>query len=177
MTARQTGLWVTFKGLRLGALSWKENLVIAVTSVAPAYSLAATLVVLVTVADVKTPALFIVGFIPAVLTAFAFRELAKETPDCGSTFTWATRAFGPWAGWIGGWALIVASTAAVGNAAQIAAVYLLKACDLKVLCGFDVDADRSGRHNGRGRCRARSVASAGPCVRRAVPNCSMAAGR
>ena len=102
MTARQTGLWVTFKGLRLGALSWKENLVIAVTSVAPAYSLAATLVVLVTVADVKTPALFIVGFIPAVLTAFAFRELAKETPDCGSTFTWATRAFGPWAGWIGG---------------------------------------------------------------------------
>jgi amino acid transporter len=124
---------VTFKGLRLGALSWKENLVIAVTSVAPAYSLAATLVVLVTVADVKTPALFIVGFIPAVLTAFAFRELAKETPDCGSTFTWATRAFGPWAGWIGGWALIVASTAAVGNAAQIAAVYLLKACDLKVL--------------------------------------------
>jgi amino acid transporter len=133
VTARQTGHWVTFKGLRVGALSWKENLVIALTSVAPAYSLAATLVALVMVAGVKTPALFIVGFIPAVLTAFAFRELAKENPDCGSTFTWATRAFGPWAGWIGGWALIVASTAAVGNAAQIAGVYLLKACDLKVL--------------------------------------------
>ncbi|WP_077089890.1 APC family permease [Mycobacterium rhizamassiliense] len=133
MTARQTGGWVTFKGLRVGTLGFGENLVIALTSVAPAYSLAATLVALVTVAGVKTPALFIVGFIPAVLTAFAFRELAKETPDCGSTFTWVTRAFGPWVGWIGGWALVVASTAALGNAAQIAAIYLLKAYDLKTL--------------------------------------------
>lgn len=133
MTARQTGRWVTFKGLRANALSSSENLVIALTSVAPAYSLAATLVALVTVAGVKTPAVFIIGFIPALLTAFAFRELAKETPDCGSTFTWATRAFGPWVGWIGGWALVIASTAAVGNAAQVAAVYLLKACNRDAL--------------------------------------------
>jgi amino acid transporter len=133
VTARHTGRWVTFKGLRVGTLSLTENLVIAVTSVAPAYSLAATMVALVTVAGTKTPALFVIGFIPAMLTAFAFRELAKEAPDCGSTFTWVTRAVGPWAGWIGGWALVIASTAAVGNAGHVAAVYLLEACDHNAL--------------------------------------------
>lgn len=133
MTARTAGVWVTYKGLRSGTLSLGENVVIAVTSVAPAYSLAAALAALVAVAGPKTPSLFIVGFVPVVFTALAFRELARDAPDCGSTFTWATRAFGPWVGWIGGWALVISATVAVGNAAQVAAVYLLEALDLDSL--------------------------------------------
>jgi hypothetical protein len=68
-----------------------------------------------------------------LLTAFAFRELARQTPDCGSTFTWATRAFGPWVGWLAGWAAFIAATVAVGNGAQIAAIYLLNALHLNAL--------------------------------------------
>ncbi|WP_158086178.1 APC family permease [Mycobacterium paraseoulense] len=119
--------------MRSGTLSATENVVIAVTSVAPAYSLAATLTALVALVGPKAPALFIIGFIPTMLTAFAFRELAKKAPDCGSTFTWTTRAFGPWVGWISGWALVIASMVGVGNGAQVATVYLLEALDLHSL--------------------------------------------
>ena len=31
------------------------------------------------------------------------QEMNKYDPDCGTTFTWATRAFGPKTGWAGGW--------------------------------------------------------------------------
>jgi amino acid transporter len=121
------------KGLRSGTVGLTGSVVVAVSSVAPAYSLAAALAGMVAVVGVKTPALFVIGFIPMMLTAFAFRELARETPDCGAAFTWNTRAFGPWVGWLAGWAAVIAATVAVGNGAQIAAIYLLDAFHLNKL--------------------------------------------
>jgi amino acid transporter len=118
------------KGLRPGAVGLTGSIVIAASSVAPAYSLAAVLAGMVAAVGAKTPALFVIGFLPMMLTAFAFRELAGETPDCGSTFTWTTRAFGPWVGWLAGWAALIAAIVAVGNGAQIAAIYLLQAMHL-----------------------------------------------
>ncbi|OBI45517.1 amino acid transporter [Mycobacterium sp. E796] len=119
------------KGLRPGAVGLKGSLVIALSSVAPAYSLAAVLAGMVAATGAKSPALFVIGFVPMLLTAFAFRELARETPDCGSTFTWVTRAFGPWVGWLAGWCSLIAAVVAVGNGAQIAAIYLLEALHLQ----------------------------------------------
>lgn len=118
------------KGLRPAAVGLTGSLVIALSSVAPAYSLAAALAGMVAATGTKTPALFVIGFIPMLLTAFAFRELAHEMPDCGSTFTWVTRAFGPWIGWLAGWCSLIAAIVAVGNGAQIAAIYLLEALHL-----------------------------------------------
>ncbi len=43
-----------------------------------------------------------------LLIAFAYRELNNAVPDCGTTFTWGTKAFGPWVGWMGGWGVAVA---------------------------------------------------------------------
>ena len=37
--------------------------------------------------------------------ASGYRELNRVAPDCGITFTWATKAFGPRTGWTGGWGL------------------------------------------------------------------------
>lgn len=121
------------KGLKPGTVSLTGSVVIAVSSVAPAYSLAAVIGGMAAVVGVKTPALLVVGFLPMMLTAFAFRELANETPDCGATFTWTTRAFGPWVGWLAGWASVITATVAVGNGTQVAAVYLLKALQLNAL--------------------------------------------
>jgi amino acid transporter len=118
------------KGLRPGTVGLTGSLVIALSSVAPAYSLAAVVAGMVAATGAKTPALFVIGFVPMMLTAFAFRELARETPDCGSTFTWVTRAFGPWVGWLAGWCSLIAAIVAVGNGAQIAAIYLLEAVHL-----------------------------------------------
>src|SRR5688572_21836815 len=55
--------------------------------------------------------------------AFAYRELNRAVPDCGTTFTWGTKAFGPWVGWLGGWGVAVAGIIVLANLAQIAGYY------------------------------------------------------
>ena len=83
------------KGLRAGALGLISSVVIAVSSTAPAYSMAATLGLIVAVVGVHSPGTLIVSFVPMLCIAYAFRELNKADPDCGTTFTWTARAFGP----------------------------------------------------------------------------------
>ncbi len=112
------------KGLQAGALGLVGNVVIGLAAVAPAYSLAATLGYVVLEVEDKAPAMFLLAFIPMLLVAFAYKELSQDTPDCGTTFTWGTKAFGPWIGWIGGWGLAVSAIIVLANVAEIAAIYL-----------------------------------------------------
>jgi amino acid transporter len=114
------------KGLQVGALGLVGNIVIGLAAVAPAYSLAATLGFVVFAVQEKAPAMFLVAFVPMLLVAFAYRELSRDTPDCGTTFTWGTKAFGPWIGWIGGWGLAVSAIIVLANVAEVAAIYLFR---------------------------------------------------
>jgi amino acid transporter len=116
----------TGKGLRPGALGLISSVVIAVSSTAPAYSMAATLGLIVAIVGVHAPAMLIVSFLPMLCIAYAFRELNKVDPDCGTTFTWTTRAFGPWAGWMGGWGIIAADIIVMASLSQIAGRYAFK---------------------------------------------------
>src|SRR6516165_3555808 len=86
------------KGLKSGALGLISSTVIATASVAPAYSIAATLVFVVLAVGLQAPAVSVLAFIPMLLTSIGYSELNKADPDCGTTFTWATRAFRPGAG-------------------------------------------------------------------------------
>ncbi|UNB51125.1 APC family permease [Mycolicibacterium sp. YH-1] len=117
---------VAGKGLQAGALGLVGNIVIGLAAVAPAYSLAATLGYVVLAVGDKAPAMFVLAFIPMLLVAFAYKELSQDTPDCGTTFTWGTKAFGPWIGWIGGWGLAVSAIIVLANVAEVAAIYLFK---------------------------------------------------
>ena len=72
----------------------------------------------------QVPAIILVGFIPMLLVAFGYRELNKRMPDSGTSFTWATRAFGPWVGWMAGWGLIAATILVLSNLAGIAVDFL-----------------------------------------------------
>jgi len=111
------------KGLKPGALGLASSVVIGMASTAPAYSLAATLGFVVIVVGVKAPAIMLLAFIPMYFIAVAYAELNKREPDCGTTFTWAIRAFGPRAGWMGGWGIIAADVIVMSNLAQIAGIY------------------------------------------------------
>ncbi len=111
------------KGLRAGSLGLISSVVIAVSSTAPAYAMAATLGLIVAVVGVHSPGTLIVSFLPMLCIAYAFRELNKADPDCGTTFTWTTRAFGPWAGWMGGWGIIAADVIVMASLSQIAGRY------------------------------------------------------
>lgn len=132
-TATATANVVTDKGLQAGALGLVGNVVIGLSAVAPAYSLAATLGYVVLAVGDKAPAMFALAFIPMLLVAFAYKELSEDTPDCGTTFTWGTKAFGPWIGWIGGWGLAVSAIIVLANVAEIAAIYLFKFLGLEDL--------------------------------------------
>src|SRR6201985_1578904 len=114
------------KGLRAGALGLISSVVIAVSSTAPAYSMAATLGLIVAIVGVHSPGTLIVSFLPMLCIAFALRELNKAAPDCGPTFTWTARAFGPRAGWMGGWGLIAADIIVMASLAQIAGRYFMQ---------------------------------------------------
>ena len=65
----------------------------------------------------------LLAFVPIYLIAVAYQELNKAEPDCGTTFTWASRAFGPLVGWMGGWGIIAADVIVMANLAQIAGAY------------------------------------------------------
>ncbi len=113
------------KGLKTGAIGYASNLVIAVASTAPAYSMAATLgfVMLVSGVGLQSPAIILVSFIPILFISMGYRYLNQADPDCGTTFTWAARAFGPQTGWMGGWGIITSDVLVMASLAQIAALY------------------------------------------------------
>ncbi|GAB3533981.1 APC family permease [Arthrobacter tecti] len=111
------------KGLAAGTLGVFGSVVIGLASTAPVYSLAATLGFVVLAVGAQAPIAFILAFIPMLFIAFAYRELNRDVPDCGTAFTWGTKAFGPWVGWMAGWGVAVAGIVVLANLAQIAGLY------------------------------------------------------
>ena len=112
------------KGLKSGALGLISSTVIATASVAPAYSIAATLVFVVLAVGLQSPIIAIIAFVPMLLTSIGYSEMNKADPDCGTTFTWATRAFGPKTGWAGGWGIVAADVIVMASLAQVASAYV-----------------------------------------------------
>jgi len=113
------------KGLKTNAIGYISNLVIAVASTAPAYSLAATLGFIVGVSGIgaHAPAVLIVSFIPMLCVSVGYRFLNRADPDAGTSFAWVTRAFGPQLGWINGWAIFLADVIVMASLAAIASNY------------------------------------------------------
>jgi len=114
----------TQKGLKTGTLGLISSTVMATASVAPAYSLAATLGFVVVAVGLKSPSVAVLAFVPMILTSIGYSELNKADPDCGTTFTWATRAFSPATGWAGGWAIVAADVLVMASLAQVAGQYI-----------------------------------------------------
>jgi amino acid transporter len=112
------------KGLKPGALGLVSSVVMGVASTAPAYSLAATLFFVVVAVGLKSPAVAVLAFIPMLLCSIGYSEMNKADPDCGTTFTWGTRAFGPKTGWAGGWAIVAADVLVMASLAQVAGQYV-----------------------------------------------------
>src|SRR5579863_5195311 len=111
------------KGLKSGALGLVSSVVMGVASTAPAYSLAATLFFVVAAIGLQSPAVAVLAFVPMLLCSIGYSEMNKADPDCGTTFTWAARAFGPKTGWAGGWGIIAADVLVMASLAQVAGQY------------------------------------------------------
>src|SRR5690348_4586603 len=112
------------KGLKAGALGLVSSVVMGVASTAPAYSLAATLFFVVAAVGLKSPLVAVLAFVPMLLCSIGYSELNKADPDCGTTFIWAARAFGPKTGWAGGWGVVAADVLVMASLAQVAGQYV-----------------------------------------------------
>jgi amino acid transporter len=112
------------EGLKPDAIGFVDALVIGLASTAPAYSLAAVIGSVTLVVGVQAPAALLVSFVPMFLIAGAFFYMNRADPDAGTTFSWVTRAMGPWAGWIGGWAVCTTGILVIGSLADVGARYL-----------------------------------------------------
>jgi amino acid transporter len=119
------GIQVEDKGLKTNAISFLSNIVIGVASTAPGYSMAATLGFIAAVGGLgfQSPAVILVCFFPMAAIAAAYYYMNRADPDCGTTFTWMTRAMGPWLGWQGGWAIVVADVLVMPSLASVAGNY------------------------------------------------------
>ncbi|MFI8941295.1 APC family permease [Streptomyces syringium] len=111
---------VRTKGLSGNSVGLLGSAVIGISTVAPVYCLTSTLGPTVGQVGVQMPAVFLAGFLPMLLVAFAYRELNKAIPDCGTSFTWTVRAFGPRVGWMCGWGLVIATIIVLSNLAGVA---------------------------------------------------------
>ncbi|MEV5640269.1 APC family permease [Streptomyces flaveolus] len=111
------------KGLGGNSVGLLGSAVIGVSTVAPVYCLTSTLGSTAGEVGVQMPAVFLAGFLPMLLVAFAYRELNKAMPDCGTSFTWTVKAFGPRVGWMCGWGLVIATIIVLSNLAGVATSY------------------------------------------------------
>lgn len=118
-TAEQSAGLVS-KGLASGKVGTFSGAILGISSVAPGYTLTASIGLIVAAVGLKMPAILIAGFIPMFLTAYAYRELNSRAPDCGASFTWSTKAFGPYVGWMCGWGMVMATIIVLSNLAAIA---------------------------------------------------------
>ncbi|GEB98133.1 hypothetical protein CFL01nite_16280 [Corynebacterium flavescens] len=93
---------ISAKGLATGKVGLIGAVVIGISCIAPTYTLTSGLGPTISAVGEFVPAVLLLGFLPMLLVAFAYRELNNAVPDSGTSFTWATKAFGPWVGWMGG---------------------------------------------------------------------------
>ena len=109
------------KGLKKNAIGFVDALIIGLASTAPAYSLAAVLGAVALEVDLQAPAVLLFSFAPMFLIAAAFFYMNRADPDCGTAFSWITRAMGPYVGWMAGWAICTTGILVIGSLADIAA--------------------------------------------------------
>ncbi|WP_318199865.1 APC family permease [Streptomyces sp. SCL15-4] len=114
---------VRSKGLGGDSIGLLGSAVIGLSTVAPVYCLTSTLGSTAGEVGLHMPAVFLAGFLPMLLVAFAYRELNKAVPDCGTSFTWTVKAFGPHVGWMCGWGLVIATVIVLSNLAGVATTY------------------------------------------------------
>ncbi|MBB2910007.1 amino acid transporter [Streptosporangium becharense] len=111
------------KGLSRNSVGLWSSVALGVSTVAPVYCLTATLGPTVGEVGPQMLAVFVAGFLPMFLVAYAYRELNRRFPDSGTSFTWTVKAFGPWVGWMCGWGLVVATIIVLSNLAGVAVTF------------------------------------------------------
>ena len=87
---------------------------------------------------VRAPGVLLVSFVPMFFVAAAFYWMNRVDTDCGTTFAWVTRALGPYAGFMGGWAVCMTGILVVGSLADVSALFIYDLFGLDALRKSDL---------------------------------------
>jgi amino acid transporter len=95
--------------LQRGALGVGESIVMGVAGTAPAFSLAATTASLIAAVGLLSAGTLVYCGLIMFGVTFAFMHLNRVIANAGASYSWVGQIFGPAAGFIAGWSLLVAS--------------------------------------------------------------------
>lgn len=109
--------------LKRDAIGLVASVGVGVGATTPATGVALVFGLMVADVGVHLPGSILLGFVPILFIASAYRALNRVDADCGTTFAWGTRAFGPWVGWMGGWLIVASVAVIVTNYAQLLGAY------------------------------------------------------
>src|SRR6202163_2829283 len=112
--------------LKTNTLNLFDSTIIATSSVAPAYSLAATIGLIFGFVALASPAAILVSFVPVLFIAFAYYYLNRMDPNCGASYSWISRTLSPYVGWFSGWVQLAANVLFCASAPIVAGVYTLQ---------------------------------------------------
>jgi amino acid transporter len=111
--------------LRRGALTLFDGVVVGVASTAPAYSLTATVAILIGAIGLYSASAMVLAFLPMLGVAVGFYWLNRRIPDCGTSYAWVARALSPALGFFTGWVIVVTDVIVMISLAGVAAASTL----------------------------------------------------
>ena len=113
--------------LRADELNLFDATAVAVSSVAPAYSLAATISAVFILGGVglHSPSVIILSFIPVMFIALSYFHLNRKDPDCGASYSWLSKLMSPYVGGFNGWVQVATSAIFCVSAPILAGTYTL----------------------------------------------------
>jgi amino acid transporter len=112
--------------LKTNTLNLFDTTVIATSSVAPAYSLAASVALVFAFVGVSSPAAILVSFVPVLFIAIAYYYLNRMDPNCGASYSWVSRTLNPYIGWFTGWVQLAANVLFCASAPIVAGAYTMQ---------------------------------------------------
>jgi amino acid transporter len=114
--------------LRADTLNLFDSTVVAVSSVAPAYTLAATMTALFLTVGIgyAGPAVIWIAFVPVLFIAISYFHLNRKDPDCGASYSWLSKLVSPYVGWFNGWVQVATSILFCVSAPILAGQYTLQ---------------------------------------------------
>jgi amino acid transporter len=101
---------------------------VAVSSVAPAYSLASTMSAVVVVVGIglAAPSMIVLSFVFVIFIALSYFHLNRRNPNCGASYSWLSQVAHPAVGWFNGWVQIATSVIFCTTAPLLAGAYTLQ---------------------------------------------------